>query len=193
MKNLLRVVVLAVIAPGCASYEAWRFGPSPQDHEILVGKDPSVLIVRAQVAVHGLEKVSNDAFQIRWGLRVQNQTAQTIELALDSFELVDADLLSFEPVAVRRETPGPGLVIGPKETALFEVVFPLPPGVRPEDLDLSGLNLRFGVIHEGRVLTANAHFERLERAYYYDPWYDPWYGPYWHSSVGFHVGFVSCD
>ncbi len=181
MKSL-SLAALLLLGPGCASYSSWRFGPSPQDHEILVG-DPAILVVRAQVAVRGLEEVSDDAFGMRFGLRVQNQTAQTIELASDACELVDADLRSFGRASVVRETPGKGLSIGAKETAVFDVAFPLPSGVSPDDLDLSGLSLRFGVIHEGRTLTANAYFERLSSSD----------SGGWGTSVGFGVGFVDVD
>ena len=184
----MRPVALAVLclplASGCASYRSWSFGPSPQEHEIAIGT-PDVVIARVQVAAIGLEDVPDSdptRVEMRFGMRVTNESAETIELASDSLELVDGDLRSFAAPAVVPEGGGMDLTVEPRATRRFDLAFGLPEGREPGDLDLSGMSLSFGVVHEGRVRQASARFERLYRGgHYHDPWG-------WNVGVGF--GYV---
>jgi hypothetical protein len=190
--RLLDLLAALPLAAGCASYRAWTFGPSPQDHTIAVGS-PDAVVVRIQVAARGFADVpgSGDppAVELRFGLRVANASTTTIELASESLELVDGDLRSFGAPRVAPEEGGNDLTIDPGKARRFDLAFPLPEGRAPQRLDLSGLSLRFGVIHEGRVRQASARFERVYPGRAYDPWYDPWWG--WRVGIG--VGFVHCD
>jgi hypothetical protein len=197
VRHLLRALVVSIcLGPGCATYCSWRFGPSPQEYEVVNG-DPETPVARVQVAAQGLEKTGSSAqrIEMRFGLRVENQTAAPIQLAPDAFELVDADLQPLGRPSIARATEGEGLAIGPEQEARFEVGFPLPSGAEPDDLDLSSAHLRIGIVHGDDTLTAKAPFHKLRaHAYYRDPWYDPWgdpwwYGPYYHSHIGFQFGY----
>ncbi len=184
---------LALFLSGCASYRAWTFGPSPQDHEFAVGS-PELLVARIQVAALGLADVPDSGdparVEMRFRLRVANATAEPIELASDACDLVDGDLRAFGTATILAQSGPAELTVAPKEARVFELAFALPADKEPKDLDLSGIVLRFGVLHEGRVREASAHFERLHPgARPHDPWYDPWWG--WR--VGFGFGYVHCD
>jgi hypothetical protein len=183
MRPLALAVLCAPLAAGCASYRSWSFGPSPQEHEIALGS-PEVVIARVQVAVAGLDDVPDSdppRVEMRFGLRVANESAETIELATESLELVDGDLRSFGAPSVAPEGGGMDLTVEPQTTRRFDLAFGLPDGAEPDELDLSGLSLRFGVVHEGRVRQASARFERGHPRSRYEPG--------WNVGVGF--GFVN--
>jgi hypothetical protein len=70
--------------------------------------------------------------------------------------------------------------------------FPTPEGYEVDDLDWSGLNLRFRVRFGERSVITGVTFDRLvlPSPYYYDPYWGPYPYPYPHSRVSVGVGFV---
>ena len=120
-------------------------------------------------------------------IEVENLLDEPLRLQAEEVRLVDAELLSFGPPRIARESGQGGLEVAPRSIAFFDVSFPFPrPGSEP---DLSALNVRLALEHSaGRALITTT-FERLG-SIYYDPYfyadgtdplgprgYDP-YGPH---------------
>lgn len=119
-------------------------------------------------------------------LRLEN--VGLVPLALDAagFDLVTADLISFRAPAIE---PAPELEVAPGGQQLWTLRFATPEGLTVEQLDWSGLNLRFRVRFGERAVLTGVTFDRAlpPPVYYYDPYWGPYY-PYSPYRSGVHVG-----
>jgi len=187
----LLLAALATLAASCSSYSDYRF--SPRVHEVEV-RDPSEeLLARVLVAPRGIARRKSEEgsrVEVRFRVRLENRSAESLELVPDELELVDANLESFgrpEVVAIT------GQLGGEEQTeaggkSLYMVFFPFPEDRSPRTMDLHSLCLRLGVRRESELLLPTAIFERVYR-YPYDPYAYP-YGPYAGWSVGIGYGYV---
>jgi hypothetical protein len=107
-------------------------------------------------------------------LRVENLGTVTARVPADGFGLVAGDLAAFGPATVR----GEAAPIPPSGSGLIEVWFPLPEGRGADDVDWTGLNLRFAVEFEGSRVTTGATFTRSDFPYGYGE-------PRMHVGLGF--------
>jgi hypothetical protein len=189
-RTLVPLAFLAALA-GCASYESWRFGPNPVEIPVWPegAEEPTA---RALVSVRGLrdrESGGERRTELVVGLRIENRLDQPLALVPAEAQLVDADLTAFGPPSVHRADRPGELEIAAGKTAVFELGFPLPAGRDPGDLDLSGLNLRWSLEGPRGLTTVSSTFQRLRRAYPYDPYYDPYYRDPFAPHTSFHFGF----
>jgi len=173
--------VLACLA-ACQSsrwYEH-QFMPAPLESEVRTEAVQGTQ-VRALVTVLGIEKGhdgSKDRAVIR--MRLENIGSVAAQLEADTLSLVSADLTAFGPASVVPSASE----IGPGQNATFDFGFPLPDGKGPNDLDLSGINLRFTVTFLDKKVTTGMTFQRTDWRYY-DSGYP-------RVQVGLGVGWYDC-
>jgi hypothetical protein len=163
-------ILLAALVQGCASYSSIRYAPSVQDVELR--DESNALQARIVVAWRGIQDVEiddRDTYEFRFRLRVENASEKPFIVAPVDFVLLDGALRSIGPARVSSPTES----VDPGKSATFEVGFPVHEGKRPDDYELSALNLRV-TFQDGRW-SWSADFQRVE--------YEP-YGP----SFGFGVG-----
>lgn len=191
MRSPLLLALCAAVLASCESLSDYRFGPSPQTHELaLQGRDTP--IATAQISARGILNNDGRGLEMRFRFRVTNPGETPLEIRPGSFELVDGALRAFGPAALVGHPPGEALVLGPHETTVFDVSFPFPEGAGLHDMDLTGLGLRWGVVSDGKERLANARFE-LRTPYYgyypYYPYYGYWgpWGPYYGFGFTYHV------
>ena len=81
--------------------------------------------------------------------------------------------------------PAAGTPIGPGESAVYDLAFPLPAGKRAYDLNLRGLNLRWTIAFGEHKVRTGVNFQRVD----WRGWDEDW--PHVHVGVGF--GYVRSD
>ncbi len=205
-----RLVLVAMLAmlPACTS-TTWRgrFTPTPAE-AVVQEADGAEPVARILMSVRGAERPGGDPeadFEMIVRLRVENESAEPLTLALDRFLLLDAALEAFgRPRVLPPQDDAPTVDadaladgVAPGAFALLELAFPFPPGRGPGDLNLSGLNLRGAVVLGDTELPVGATFARTPRVVYREPWpypygpywYGPWYGPYGRSSLHVRYGY----
>lgn len=178
-RALLSAGLLGLAA--CTSpYYDHRFQPAPLEAEVSTQAVPEAQL-RALITVlaieRGKDKVPDRAI-VRF--RLENLGSVPAKLDVPTLSLVSADLMAFDPPA---ELSGECGDIEPGKDAVCDFAFPLPRGLHPDQLDLSGLNLRFTVLFKEHRVTHGATFRRVDWLYY-DPYYP-------RVSVGVGVGW--CD
>jgi hypothetical protein len=122
-------------------------------------------------------------------LRLENVGDVPLALDPEGFDLVTSDLISFQPPAI---DPPAGAEVAPGAQELWMLRFATPAERGVDDLDWSGLNVRFRVRFGERAVVTGVTFDRLAAPYgdyAYDPWYGPYpyYGPRWNVGVGIGV------
>jgi hypothetical protein len=172
-------LLLGALAGGCRStyYDA-RFGPVTQ--EVRLATEDGQGQARALVSVRGVRRSQEGepaCAELR--LRLENLGTRAFLLEQPSLELLCGDLLPFGPARVlSNEAPQ----VTPGTAGIYELRFPMPGGRSPDEVNFSGLNLRFTLDFEGERVTAGTPFERI--------W--PYYGPP-SMSFGMYYGYAYCD
>ena len=163
-----RPLALALVAAlASCSTSPWyddRFSPSPLEVQVSSSADPAAQ-VRALVTVRGVSKGKDggpDAVEVR--MRLENLGTRKAVLDQQALSLVSGDLVEFGPPTV---VPAPQ-TIAPQGAQMLDLIFPLPQGMRRQDLSLRGLNLRWTIDFEGRRVTTGASFQRVEMLYVHD-------------------------
>jgi hypothetical protein len=192
MSRCLLPFVFLALAAGCTStWHDVRFVPSPLEVGVTAAGEPRAE-ARALLAVRGVRRA--DASEQRPAeveLQFRLENVGEVPLALDTqgFDLVTADLISFRAPQIE---PSAVLEVAPGAQQLWTLRFPTPEGLEADDLDWSGLNLRFRVRFGERAVITGVTFDRLvlpSPGYYYDPYWGPYPYPYRsHLHVG--VGVV---
>jgi hypothetical protein len=183
---------IALACSACSStWHSARFVPSPLEVAVPAPGEPYAE-ARALISVRGIRKAvksTGQAAQVEINLRLDNVGHTALALDGEGFDLVTSDLVSFAAPLIE---PAPGATIAPGEKLNYVLQFPTPPDHSADDLDWSGLNLRFKVRFEERAVITGVTFERLiVPAYYYDPYWGPYpyggYPGYPYSHVGISV------
>ena len=175
------IFILVLLAPflgSCASYSHIRFAPNPLD--VALESEEQDSLGRALISVRGISTSGpEESLEIGLRMRLDNDGESALRLLPEECELVDAALRAFVAPRIGRVEPraGDAMTIGGGEGAVFDFYFPLAADTKPEDYDLRGLNLRWGLeTIDGRVLHWSSSFERARREYpdfdgrYYYPW-----------------------
>jgi hypothetical protein len=129
------------------------------------------LLARVLTTVIGVQRASDatgNEPRLHLRILVENLSGQTATLNTDQCQLTTADLLSLSPIA---EPSNPSIPPGGRAEA--NLYYPLP--AHPDDLNLSGLNLKWSVTLNGNEVVRSSSFERAAYAYapmYGDPY--PW-------------------
>lgn len=172
---LLPLVLLAA----CSSYYGYEYAPAPLEAEVRPRSDAEPA-GRVLLTVRGVRKADDGRpAEVELRIRVENLGAAPFSLDTDDLVLLTADL---RPLDAPRIEPGPNPRVGPGEVVTLDLYFPFAPGDDPEELDMSGLNVRWTVRFDDHVTTSTSTFERWVPGRYGDPWY--------HSHFSFGVGAV---
>jgi len=197
------IALLSSCLLGCASYGDVRFRPNPMDVRVARSEDTPRL-ASALVSVRGIEKASEGSegegsWEIVVRIRIENEADGELSFPAGESELLDGGLSPFSAPRVSRLEPASddSLRLAPGETGVFDLRFPFPPGRGPEEVDLSGLSLRWSVEVDGALLRVSSLFElapptyadygyRYGYGYGYGGYYDcyPWGGPYHYAYHG---------
>jgi hypothetical protein len=168
------LLLAALAGAGCATYSSIRFTPPIQDVELRdVG--PEARMVVSWRGVHRKDEVP----ELRFRIRFESLASGTFPLDSTDFELLDGALGSFG-AAQSQDLP---LTVVPGQPATFDLAFPVPPGKKLRDFDLSAVSLH-ARFQSGRW-SSSTTFQRAA----IDPYY---YDPYWDSPWRFHVGVFWC-
>ena len=177
-----------LLLAGCAStYDSnYRFQPRPASIET-VHTEGSGPLARTLVSVTGVRRGTSEAGPaIELRMRVENVSGTDLELDPHSLELVSADVQTFGPPLIEP----PSLIIPAEGVTTFDVLFPIPESAFDQPIDLSSINLRWSLFHDGRVLTHEATFDRTHWRFvrvYGPPWFC--HGPFYHHHFHHHPGF----
>lgn len=154
--NLLLSGLLALgTLAGCrTTSRTFHFVPTPL--EVVVRPDGSgPVLARALVAIDRAVRDGELGPRLLVRLRIENESQETLELSTERLLLVGSDLEAFGPpeVAGDPRVPAGG-------TTVFELAFPYPAGMRFDAPRLTGVNLRFSLLHSGLETTSTATLER---------------------------------
>ena len=159
----LRLVALALVSllAGCATSRlGLDYEPTPAELVLHGPDENSEPLARVLVSVVEARRTGKDGkgpWELLVRMRLENLAATSVRLLPDELLLVDGELNAFGSV-VLTDLPQP-LVRG--EASQFELLFPLPGGTEPKDLDLDGLNLRCPLEIDGKRLVLGASFTRV--------------------------------
>jgi hypothetical protein len=171
--------IAVALLSGCTSsryYDA-RYLDAPVETEV---RSDSVAgsQVRALATVLGIARPDTQSGrpkQVEMRMRFENLGKVPAQFVADNLSLVSADLVQFGPAQV---TPHEDLSIPAGETRQFDLAFPAP----DQELDWSGLNLRFTLKFQDVAVTVGVPFRRVEYPIY------NYYYPYY-ASFGFRYGY----
>ena len=188
MPRSLLVLLLLALSAGCSStWHDVRFVPSPLEVGVTAAGEPRAE-ARALLSVRGVRRaVEERPAEVELQFRLENVGEVPLALDPDAFDLVTADLISFRPPQI---DPAVELEVAPGAQQLWTLRFATPEGRTADDLDWSGLNLRFRVRFGERAVITGVTFDRLvlpPPGYYYDPYWGPYPYPYPYRSH-LHVG-----
>ena len=176
MRIQLITAALALLASGCNStYYSHKFLPAPIEAPSAVEGDASSQ-ARVLVTVIGIRRADSSAgepVQVEARLQVENLGSTPALLEVQGLSLRDSALTEFDPARVSPE-PAP---IAQGESALYDVRFPLPEGLKFGDLKLQGLSLSWSLGFGSRSVTTGVTFERYQNTH-----------PSTSASVHFHYG-----
>ena len=158
----------------------YAYVPRPADVAAIVPGADAKGHVRTLASVVGVRRADRkSALPASIEVRVLMENATTGSVAFDpaSLVLLSADLTTFPAPIV--DPPG-RVELAPDGTASLTAYFPLPEGGERDDLDLGGLNLRWTVQVDGRLVSPSVSFTRLDPVARY---------PY-QSRVGLGIGYT---
>ncbi len=152
---------------GCSVYDSrYLYEPRPVDVQTRKPGADDVEPARTLVTVVGVRREDSRSqlpASVEVRLRVENTSPFPVAFDPGSLALFSAGLERFPDPIVR---PEGSITVAPAGSAVVEAFFPFPDGRDPDDLDLSGLNLRWTLEVGGHAVTSSASFVCLPAAYY---------------------------
>jgi len=163
---------------GCGDRYAgkFRYRPNPYATTVASKADGAAGPVEMLAAIRDVREVEDgEGATLHATLHLENLADRQVRFDPGSLALFSADLRRFgEP----ETTPSAEVTLDPGGSMKILARFPFPEGLKPEDVDMSGLNLRWTVQIGDEKLTRNSTFTRIHpRRYYTDPRYG-WGGYY---------------
>ena len=160
------VLVVAVVG-GCSVYDSrFAFDPGPVDVPASRPGSPDAEPVRTLVTVLGVRRADDRSAMppgVDVRLRVDNTSPYQVTFDPAMLVLFSAGLERFaEPIVI----PAEPIELAPGGSGMIDASFPFPEAGTPNDMDLSGLNVRWTLVIDGESVTSSATFERLPRGYY---------------------------
>lgn len=180
----IAAAALTLLASCTSTWYGARFVPSPLEVGVTAAGEPRAE-ARALLSVRGVRRAQGDTpAEVEVHVRLENVGDVPLVLDPEGFDLVTSDLISFRAPLVE---PPAGAEVAPGAQELWVLRFPVPEEREVDDLDWSGLNVRFRVVFGERAVVTGVTFDRLDvpnGGYYYDPWW----GPYPYSRARWNVG-----
>jgi hypothetical protein len=163
----LALVGAAVMLGGCSVYNSrYVYAPRPIDVPAAKPGADDAEPARALVTVVGVRREDAESqlpASVEVRLRLENTSPFRLAFDPASLALISADLDRFPDPIVR---PAGSIAVAPGGSAVVEAYFPFPDGRGPDDLDLSGLNVRWTVAVDGLDVTSSAGFVVLPTVYF---------------------------
>lgn len=189
-RPFLFALLVACLTACRSTWHEVAFAPSPLEVGVTAEGEPRAE-ARVLLSVRGVRRAVPEQqrpAEVEMNLRVENVGEVPLALDPEALDLVTADLISFRPPLLEPAEAGE---IAPGGQQLWTLRFATPEGREVEDLDWSGLNLRFRVRFGERSVLTGVTFDRMWPApgYYYDPYWGPYPYPY-SSHVRIGVGVV---
>ncbi len=163
----MSLVLVAAVVGGCSVYDSrYAFDPGPVD---VPASKPGALDaepVRTLVTILGVRRAEDRSTSppgVDVRLLVDNTSPYPVTLEPAKLVLFSAGLERFADAIVRPAGP---MELAPGESGTIDASFPFPEAGTPEDMDLSGLNVRWTLVIDGESVTSSATFGRLPRGYY---------------------------
>lgn len=163
----MSLVLAAALVGGCSVYDSrYAFDPGPVDVPAARPGAPDAEPVRTLVTVLGVRRADDRSatppgVEIR--LRVDNISPYQVTVDPATLVLLSAGLERFaEPITLPEEP----IDLAPGGSGMIDARFPFPEARTPDDMDLSGLNVRWTLVIDGESVTSSATFVRLPRGYY---------------------------
>ncbi|HVS17835.1 MAG TPA: hypothetical protein VMT18_04480 [Planctomycetota bacterium] len=174
-----------VFCAGCAStWHDARFFPSPLEVGVTAHGEPRAE-ARALLSVRGVRRAREEQpAEVEVHLRLENLGEVPLTLDPEGFDLVTSDLVSFRAPVVE---PSAGTEVAPGAQERWVLRFATPEERGVDDLDWSGINVRFRVRFGERSILTGVTFDRSAGPWR-DGYYDPWWGPYPYRGPRWNVG-----
>jgi hypothetical protein len=180
---LLLPLALLVLIGGCSVYvDGYDFRPRPAVVEVPSTQPTEPPPLSAFATVVGVRRADPDAkmppsIEIR--LRLQNNGPKTITFDPHTLELMNGQLLKFDPPRLDGEGP---ITLVPMQSAVVDTDFPFPPPNSYYNTDLESLQLHWQVAIDNRPAFMGANFHQFYGGYYEPYWnYPPYVGFGWYS------------
>jgi len=155
------------LAGGCSVYDSrYIFDPAPAEVASSRAGTADEQPARTLVSILGVrrpDKESDLPAGVDVRLRVDNTSPYHVLFDPSTLSLFSAGLEKFpDPV---RYPPDP-VDIEPGGRAVVDACFPFPEGTTPQDMDLSGLSVRWTLMIDGQPVTSSTGFSRQPAGYY---------------------------
>ncbi|MHC5023080.1 MAG: hypothetical protein ACYTGG_04105 [Planctomycetota bacterium] len=180
-------IAVALALAGCASGPfdtRYFYEPRPDDVHVRFVDETSTGRGQVLVSVRGIRRADREtgaspSVEVLW--QVSSLDGQPLTMRAESLRLTAANLEQFPPP---RLEPAVDVTVSPGASETIRARFPFPEDSYPGSFDLSGLNLRWSVESDGRVLHGSSTFRRARiyysypSRYYEHPYrYDTFRGP----------------
>ena len=155
------------LAGGCSVYDSrYIFDPAPAEVASSRPGTADEEHARTLVSVLGVRrqlKESDLPAGVEVRLRVDNTSSYRVQFDSSTLALSSAGLEEF-PDPVRH--PADPVDLGPGDSAVIDAWFAFPQGKTSQDMDLSGLSVRWTLLIDGQPVTSSAGFSRQPTGYY---------------------------
>lgn len=163
----MSLVLVATVVGGCSVYDSrFAFDPGPIDVPVSRPGSPETEPVRTLVTVLGVRRADENSSMppgVEIRLRVDNTSPYQVTLDPAMLVLFSAGLERFaDPIVL----PAEPIDLAPGGSAMIDANFPFPDSGTPQDMDLSGLNVRWTLVIDGESVSSSATFQRLPTGYY---------------------------
>ncbi len=160
-------MMAAGLACGCSVYDSrYIFDPAPADvasaRPGAADQEPARTLVSV-VGVRRPDKKSQLPAGVEIRLRVDNTSPYQVLFDSSSLVLTSAGMDRFPDPILHPADP---VDLRPGDSAVIDACFPFPEGRTPQDMDLSGLGVRWTLVIDGQPVTSNAGFSRQPTGYY---------------------------
>ncbi len=137
------------------------------------------------IGVRRADKKAGEPASVEVRVQVVNTGECPVSLEPGSLELFSGDLERFDTPRVE---PAAGLSVAPGETGLVTVLFDLPEGKRPRDVNLDTLSLNWTLRLGDEPVRGTTTFTQRDPYYHHGYYHRYPYGYYRH-----HFGYRWCD
>ncbi len=167
---MYRAVILFTavgLVGGCSVYDSrYIFDPAPAQ---VASARPGTVDqehARTLVSVLGVRrplKESDLPGGVEVRLRVDNTGSYRVQFDSSTLSLFTAGLEQFPDPVLH---PADAVDLGPGDSAVIDACFAFPEGKTSQDLDLSGLSVRWTLLIDGLPVTSSTGFSRQPTGYY---------------------------
>lgn len=146
---------------------------------------PRVTAYAIIVGVRRADPAIHVPLSIEVRLRLDNQSEREVQFDPRTLAMTTAQLIPFRPPRVVQRA----IEITPHRPTVVEAFFPFRQGLSLDDMDMSGLRLRWLVSIDSTMVPLAVEFKRVHQYYFQDPnWALPAGYPYAYYGVGPLIG-----